>query len=213
MGDLTMNNKKLIKKAIKKPLVMFLLGMGFALFLVNMILVESTELSYTTPTFETTHTTSQVNNQKENDVKDLIKNEPLVSTTQTPKNNYDDKYIPSPTNFFNEDQILVYKDKVKLDVENILWASFADTKSMLPTINKDSNALQIIPECPEDIALGDIVSYKSKYADGIIIHRVVHIDEDDEGVYFVLKGDNNPASDPGKIRCSQIDRKVVAIIY
>ncbi|MFW6272787.1 MAG: signal peptidase I, partial [bacterium] len=189
------------------------LGMGFALFLVNTIIVESTELTYNPPKFETTHATNQDDEQKENDNEDLTKNEPVTSTTQTPRNNYDDKFIPSPDNFFDEDQILVYRDKVQIDAEDILWASFADTKSMLPTINKDSNALQIVPNCPEDISLGDIVSYKSKYADGIIIHRVVHIDEDDQGVYFVLKGDNNPTSDPGKIRCNQIDRKVVAIIY
>lgn len=210
-----MNNKKLIKDAVKKPLVMFLLGMSFALFLMNTIIVESTQFQYETPKLEkTSFTTSQEYKQyDQNEEKDIENTKPSTSTTQTPKNNYDEKYIPSPTNFFEEEQILVYNDRVQLDANNILWASFTDTKSMLPTLNKDSNALQIVPDCPEDIALGDIISYKSKYADGIIIHRVIHIDEDKDGIYFVLKGDNNPTSDPGKIRCNQIDRKVVAVIY
>lgn len=133
--------------------------------------------------------------------------------SQIPLSNSDIRDRPSPQNFFNTSQIKVYKDKVILEVEDVVWAGFEDTKSMLPVINKDSNALQVVPNCPDDIHLGDIVSYKSHYASGIIIHRVVHIDFDSEGVYFVLKGDNNPSSDPGKIRCSQIQRKVIAIIY
>ncbi|MGV8169466.1 MAG: hypothetical protein ACP5N3_05405 [Candidatus Nanoarchaeia archaeon] len=120
---------------------------------------------------------------------------------------------PSPENYFTEEQIKVYKDRVVLDAENLQWASFEDTKSMLPVINKDTNALQRVPKCPEEIAVGDIVSYDSDYSDSIIIHRVAFIGEDEEGVYFVMKGDNNPTSDPGKVRCFQIQREVVAVIY
>ncbi|MGV8162529.1 MAG: hypothetical protein ACP5N2_04330 [Candidatus Nanoarchaeia archaeon] len=120
---------------------------------------------------------------------------------------------PSPDDYFQESNIKVYKDRVILDAENVQWAAFKDTKSMLPVINKDSNALQIVPKCPEEIKIGDIVSYASVYSEDIIIHRVTYIGNDDEGIYFILKGDNNPSSDPGKIRCSQIQRKVIAIIY
>lgn len=119
----------------------------------------------------------------------------------------------TPSNYFTQEQVLMYKDRVVLNAENIKWAKFADTKSMLPVINKDSYALQIEPNCPSEIYVGDIVSYKSEYAQDIIIHRVVHKDTDEQEDYFVLKGDNNPTNDPGRIRCSQIDRKVVAIIY
>lgn len=119
----------------------------------------------------------------------------------------------SPSNYIMKDQINVYQDRVLINAENIKWATFADTKSMLPVINKDSYALQIEPKCPEQIEVGDIISYKSDYSTGIIIHRVVHKDTDSQGDYFVLKGDNNPTNDPGRIRCGQIDRKVVAIIY
>ena len=63
------------------------------------------------------------------------------------------------------------------------------------------------------IKVGDIVSYSSEYADGAIIHRVIGKNMDDNGVYFILKGDNNPSADPGKIRFSQIRRVVIAIVY
>jgi hypothetical protein len=137
-------------------------------------------------------------------------NTPASGLQQTNENSRDK---PSPMDYFTESQIKVYKDKVLLDAKDIQWASFEDTKSMLPVISNNSNALQIVPKCPDEIQLGDIISYKSNYADGIIIHRVVFIGSDDDGTYFVLKGDNNPSSDPGKIRCSQIQRKVVAILY
>ena len=178
----------LVIQAIKQPIVMFLLGISFTLIVLASItpsLAETNELvtSITNPNIE------------------------------IPRQNNEERDRPSPANFFDTNQIRVYRDRVVLEQENILWAGFEDTKSMLPIINKDTNALQIAPNCPEDIKLGDIVSYRSDYADGIIIHRVIHIDEDEQGIYFVLKGDNNPTSDPGRIRCHQIDRKVVAIIY
>ncbi|MCC7574073.1 hypothetical protein KO361_00575 [Candidatus Woesearchaeota archaeon] len=189
-----MNKKKLLKKAITQPIVMFLLGIATTLLLISSI----------TPSVAETYP--------------IIKNSELINdiahlNTEIPKQTADERNKPSPSNFFNTHQIRVYPDRVVLEAENIVWAGFEDTKSMLPIINKDSNALQIIPNCPEDIQLGDIVSYRSNYASGIIIHRVIHIDEDEQGIYFVLKGDNNPASDPGRIRCNQIDRKVIAILY
>ena len=186
--------KKEFKQAITQPVVMFLLGMATTLIILANItpaMAENNEVIQNT---------------------DFLKNI-IELNTETPRQTTEERDKPSPANFFNTDQIKVYRDRVILEQENIVWAGFEDTKSMLPIINKNSNALQIIPNCPEDIQLGDIVSYRSHYADGIIIHRVIHIDEDSEGIYFVLKGDNNPTSDPGRIRCNQIDRKVVAIIY
>ena len=186
--------KNAIQKAITQPVVMFFLGvMTTLIILINITpsMAESTNLTR--------------NNDFINNIASL--------NMETPRQNNEIRDKPSPSNFFDTTQIKVYKDHVYLDVQNIQWAAFEDTKSMLPVINKDSNALQIVPKCPEEIRIGDIVSYRSDYASGIIIHRVMHIDEDAQGPYFVLKGDNNPTSDPGKIRCHQIDRKVVAIIY
>ncbi|MFP4568138.1 MAG: hypothetical protein ACLFN8_04285 [Candidatus Woesearchaeota archaeon] len=204
---------KLLADALTKPFVMFLFGMGFALFLVSLISsapsLNSLPSEYDFPILDkSVFSLIDTNNFKIGE-KHLLGN----ASIEIPQQNSNNRSISSPSNFFDESEILVYRDRVILDAENVVWASFADTKSMLPVINKDSNALQIVPNCPDDIALGDIVSYRSHYTEGIIIHRVVHIDEDSDGVYFVLKGDNNPTSDPGRIRCSQIDRKVIAIIY
>lgn len=119
----------------------------------------------------------------------------------------------SPYDWIKENQIKVYRDRVVIDIDNPQWATFTDTNSMDPIIDIGTNAIEIIPEKEEDIHIGDIVSYNSKYAEGTIIHRVVDISEDEDGWYAVMKGDNNTKEDPGKIRFEQIRRIVIGVIY
>jgi hypothetical protein len=121
--------------------------------------------------------------------------------------------VASPSLWITQDQIGVYSQRVILDVKDPQWATFTDTHSMEPVISSRSYAIEVVPESEDKINVGDIVSYKSKYADGTIIHRVIEKNVDSQGVYFILKGDNNPTQDPGKIRFDQIQRVVVAIIY
>ena len=121
--------------------------------------------------------------------------------------------VASPADRVYEDQIIVTNDKIVLNIRGAEWASFTDTNSMDPVIDAGAHAIEIIPKSGDDIQVGDIVAYKSDYAEGTIIHRVVFKGQDEKGAYFVLKGDNNPANDPGRIRFEQIKRVVVAIIY
>jgi len=121
--------------------------------------------------------------------------------------------IASPSNRVAEDNILVLKDKVVLNIADAEWAYFTDTNSMDPVIDQGAHAIEIVPKSEDDIQVGDIVAYESEYAEGSIIHRVVFKGQDEKGTYFTLKGDNNPINDPGKVRFSQIKKVVVAIIY
>jgi len=118
----------------------------------------------------------------------------------------------SPADRIAEWQIEVFKDKVILDIQDAEWASFADTNSMDPVLDQGANAIQIKPKSADEIKVGDIVSYE--HADqGRIIHRVAYKGTDENGTYFIMKGDNNPTSDPDKVRFSQIKSVTVAIIY
>ena len=119
----------------------------------------------------------------------------------------------SPMDRIKESQIHVYDDRIILDIKNAEWSSFTDTNSMDPVIDKGANAIHMVPNSPSEIEVGDIVAYKSVYASGTLIHRVVDINVDDKGIYYTLKGDNNPTNDPGKVRFEQIERVLVAIIY
>ncbi|MEK6968646.1 MAG: hypothetical protein AABX51_08555 [Nanoarchaeota archaeon] len=119
----------------------------------------------------------------------------------------------SPADRIKMEQILVFDDKVVLNVKEAQWSQFTDTHSMEPLISSTANAIQLVPKSPGEIKLGDIISYESEFAEGIFIHRVIEIGKDQQGWYATVKGDNNPSTDPGKIRFSQIKRVVVAIIY
>lgn len=118
----------------------------------------------------------------------------------------------SPADHIKEDQIRVEDDKVIITIKNARLAAFADTNSMDPLLDETSNAIQIVPRTPNDIHLGDIISYNSIDGD-IIIHRVVEIDEDEEGIFYITKGDNNSRPDDEFIRFWQVRFITVGIIY
>ena len=112
-----------------------------------------------------------------------------------------------------EKEIQVYSDKIIIDVPEAMFAKYADTKSMLPVLSKDANGLEIKPKSIDDIQIGDIVSYNSKYFNGLIVHRVIDIREDTQGTYLILKGDNNPEPDPERVRFEQIHGVLIGVIY
>ena len=116
-----------------------------------------------------------------------------------------------PQDRISESQIIVLDDRVEMRVDNPKWATFADTNSMDPVLDTGSNAIQIEPTHPQEIKIGDIITYN---LDGRhIIHRVVDIQQDAQGHYYTVKGDNNAGPDPVKVRFEDIERVVVAIIY
>ena len=119
--------------------------------------------------------------------------------------------VNSPADRLSEDDVRVYEDKVIIQVKNPKWASFTDTNSMDPVIDAEANAIEIIPESEGDVQKGDIIAYKLD--DGIIIHRVNNIGDDEDGWFCTLKGDNNPIEDPEKVRFDQITGVVVGILY
>ena len=117
----------------------------------------------------------------------------------------------SPGDAIKEFEIHVYPNKVTIDVNQPILASFADTNSMDPVLDAKHNAIEVVPRRESEVQVGDIVSYKTDY--GSIIHRIKEIGQDNDGWYAIFQGDNNPVPDPGRIRFDQIQRKIVAIIY
>ena len=118
---------------------------------------------------------------------------------------------PSPGDWIKENQIEVTNNQVILKVLNPTWAKFTNTNSMDPFIDENSNAIEILPENPNEINVGDVISYKTSY--GIIIHRVIEKGEDNQGIYFLVQGDNNTLRDPFKVRYDDVQGVVVAVIY
>lgn len=119
--------------------------------------------------------------------------------------------LSSPSDWIKQEQIRVSKNGVVLNVRNPFWAEFANTNSMDPFIDEQANAIEISPKDPAAINIGDVISYKSEQE--MIIHRVIQKSMDEQGIYFIVKGDNNPIADPVKVRFSDIQGVVVAVIY
>jgi hypothetical protein len=119
--------------------------------------------------------------------------------------------ISSPGDWIQEDQIKVYSNRVIIELEKPFWASFTNTNSMDPFLDETANAIEIKPKSPDQINPGDVISYRTEY--GTIIHQVIEKGEDEEGIYYIVKGDNNSLKDPFKIRFNQIKGVLVAIIY
>ncbi len=119
--------------------------------------------------------------------------------------------LASPGDWVLEEDILVYSNRVVLDIDGASWASFTNTNSMDPFLDETANAIEILPEDPLDIQVGDVISYESEF--GVIIHRVVEVGEDFDGVYYIVKGDNNAVKDPVKVRFDDVVGVLVAIVY
>ncbi|MEK6867463.1 MAG: signal peptidase I [Nanoarchaeota archaeon] len=119
--------------------------------------------------------------------------------------------IMSPEDHITEEQIKVYDDRVVLDVDDPIWSSFTDTNSMDPLLDVGANGIEIKPQFEDDISVGDVISYKS--GNGVVIHRVIEIGTDEEGTYYIVKGDNNPIADKEKIRFEDIQGILIAVVY
>ncbi len=119
--------------------------------------------------------------------------------------------LSSPSDWINEKQIKVYDNKVVIDLLSPIWAKFTDTNSMDPFIDENSHAIEVLPSDLNSINAGDVISYQE--GSNIFIHRVISKGTDNEGIYFVVKGDNISLRDFLKIRSNQVRGVVVAVIY
>lgn len=120
------------------------------------------------------------------------------------------KAVSSPSNFIEKESILVYSDKIVIDLKGATISSYQDTGSMEPTLDSNSNGIRIKPESEKEIQIGDIISFRKNGI--LIVHRVIEKGTDSQGIYFVTKGDNNNFND-GKIRFQEIEYITVGILY
>ena len=117
---------------------------------------------------------------------------------------------PSPADWVQEKDILIYNDRVVILVPNATLSSYAFSKSMDPLLDGTANGIEIKPNSPEDIHVGDIIAYEKD--GGLIVHRVIETGIDEQGWFCVTKGDNALQSD-GKVRFNQIYAITIMIIY
>jgi len=125
----------------------------------------------------------------------------------------------APSNYLNESQIHVYNDSVCIDLENPHLTSYANSGSMRPTLDENSNGIRIPVTDKIKVNLGDIITYKnngifkSENDSQLIVHRVVGIRKVDDEEQYLMLGDNNKGISDGWINRSQIIYKTIGIIY
>jgi len=118
----------------------------------------------------------------------------------------------SPQDRVKENQIRIYEDELIIKIKDTSLASYTDTNSMDPILDYGANGIEINAESPDQIQIGDIIAYTPTWTSGLIVHRVIEKGIDNNGLYFITKGDNNQKPDP-KIRFEQIKFILIGIIY
>lgn len=120
---------------------------------------------------------------------------------------------PSPGNWIQENQILIYPDRIVILLPNATMSRYASTKSMDPIFDDTANGIEIRPESEYQIHVGDIIAYRPNMnSNEMIVHRVIKTGSDEQGWYCITKGDNSVQND-GKVRFEQIVYVTVIIIY
>lgn len=121
-----------------------------------------------------------------------------------------DGEINAPHDFISEDKIIVYPDKIVLEIENYTLSKYSFSNSMVPIFDAGANGVGIKPKSEDELHVGDIITFRQD--NNLIVHRIVEKGIDEEGWFFITKGDNNNIND-GKIRFSQIDSVLIALFY
>ncbi|MGK0208870.1 MAG: signal peptidase I [Patescibacteria group bacterium] len=116
----------------------------------------------------------------------------------------------SPSNWITEKDLVVESDRLILEIANVSIGRYLGSGSMQPVLDSEVNGIRIVPESDAVIEVGDIVTYERN--GDTIIHRVIEKGLDGDGVYFIVKGDNNILSD-GKVRFSEIRYVTIGILY
>lgn len=116
----------------------------------------------------------------------------------------------APHEIIKENQIEIYDEKVVINIKGASLGKYAATGSMKPVLDENSHGIRIVPDSEDGILVGDIITFQQN--ENLIIHRVIEKGKDNEGTYFITKGDNNNVTD-GKIRFKDIKYITVAIIW
>ncbi len=116
----------------------------------------------------------------------------------------------NPRYIVNKSNILVTNESFNMG-GNYSWSIYKDTKSMLPLFGNNSIGIYIPVDSATELFVGDIVTYT--YNERFISHRILEINKDIDGVYYIMKGDNNKQPDNVKVRREQVQRLLVGIIW
>jgi hypothetical protein len=115
-----------------------------------------------------------------------------------------------PGNWVEEKQIHVYDNAIVIDVDGASLSRYGNTGSMIPILDEKSNGIRIVPKSASQINTGDIITFEQNK--DLIVHRVIEKGEDENGTWFITKGDNNDIAD-GKIYFESVRYVTIGVLY
>ena len=96
---------------------------------------------------------------------------------------------------------------------DFVYFNESPTDSMYPTINKTSIAYFEKVTDKTELKKGDIINFKVPKRLGCTwVHRIIKIKEDNKGIYYITKGDNNWMFDIQKTRREDDLFKITKIV-
>ncbi|MAG78521.1 hypothetical protein CL616_04110 [archaeon] len=119
----------------------------------------------------------------------------------------------SPSDTLSKEQIKVTENTIQIDIPNAILVTYSNTNSMDPLLDSGANGIEIPVTESTELNIGDIVSYEAYWNETLVSHRIIDIEQDEQGTYYILKGDNNSSEDPGKVRHEQIKYKLIGVLY
>ena len=111
--------------------------------------------------------------------------------------------------------ILAYFVDFKISLNNTeapLYGAYVIVSGSMEPIIRVKDAVLTKRVDPEDIAVGDVVTYRSTdsaYYGILVTHRVVNIKEENGETVYITKGDHNETVDRSAIKADQIYGKVI----
>ncbi len=123
-----------------------------------------------------------------------------------PKENREALPVQAPKDRIRDENIQVFTDRIVIELDDlqgrkVSWSTYADTESMVPTLDNGCNGLEFTPASPKDLHEGDMIAFEK--GKRLIIHRIQKIGQDEDGWFAITKGDNNQYND-GKVRWSEV---------
>lgn len=99
--------------------------------------------------------------------------------------------------------ISVYQNEVRVAASGLRYAKVT-SDSMAPVITRNSVVFEMPVSSPEEIQLGDIISFSVPDVDSPVLHEVVGIVEQDGEIYYHTKGTANKQIDPWLVSFSDV---------
>jgi len=93
------------------------------------------------------------------------------------------------------DKISVYPDRIQIDQPGIRYAKVT-SNSMAPIITDKSTVFEKTPISPEEIKIGDTISYYEPTTNSVILHNVIEIQQKEGKTSYKTKGLANEKPDP-----------------